>query len=121
MPWPDPRNLLPRPQEQLKRYRPFQSGKRAGLNSGAKKVAALIARELGARYGVRKVFLFGSLAGGDQGPVFDIDLAAASILSVSPSEVQLLSGSTIPEICFSQDRHWYLLSIMLFSGLKKRI
>lgn len=65
--------------EQLKCYRPFESGKRAGLTSEAKKVATLTARELCARYGARKVFLFGSLARGDQGPVYDIDLAVKGI------------------------------------------
>ena len=65
--------------EQLKRYRPFQSGKRSGFSSEAKKLAARIARELGSRYNARQVFLFGSLARGDQGPVFDIDLAAKGI------------------------------------------
>ena len=65
--------------EQLERYRPFQIGKRTGLSSEAKKVATLTARELGARYGAQKVFLFGSLARGDQGPVFDIDLAVKGI------------------------------------------
>ena len=66
-------------EEQLKRYRPFQSGKRASLGSEAKKLAAIVARELSARYGARKVFLFGSLARGDQGPVHDIDLAVKGI------------------------------------------
>jgi predicted nucleotidyltransferase len=66
-------------EEQLKRYRPFQSGQRTGLSSEAKRVADLTAKELGVRYGARKVFLFGSLARGDQGPVFDIDLAAKGI------------------------------------------
>ena len=71
--------LIDLAKEQLKRYRPFQSSKRADLSSEAKKAAALIAKELGARYGARKVFLFGSLARGDQGQVFDIDLAAKGI------------------------------------------
>lgn len=66
-------------EEQLKRYQPFQRGRKPGLSSGAKKVAAQIAKELGERYGARKVFLFGSLARGDQGVVFDIDLAAKGI------------------------------------------
>ena len=66
-------------EEQLKRYRPFQRDKRPGLSSAAKKIAAQIAKELGERYGARKVFLFGSLSRGDQGPVFDIDLAAKGI------------------------------------------
>lgn len=65
--------------EQLKRYRPFQTGRRLDLSSEAKKVAAGIAKELGARYGAREVLLFGSLARGDQGPEFDIDLAAKGI------------------------------------------
>ena len=69
-------------EEQLKRYRPFQRDKKPGLSSGAKKFAAQIAKELGERYGARRVFLFGSLARGDQGSVFDIDLAAKGI---SPS------------------------------------
>jgi predicted nucleotidyltransferase len=68
-------------EEQLRRYRPFQSARKPGLGSEAKKVAAWIASELAARYGARKVFLFGSLARGDQGPVFDIDLAAKGIPS----------------------------------------
>jgi len=67
--------------EQLSRYRPFQSRRRQSVSSEAKKVAAGIARELGERYRARKVFLFGSLARGDQGPVFDIDLAAKGIPS----------------------------------------
>ena len=65
--------------KQLKRYRPFRRAGRPGLSFEAKKIAARIARELGARYSARKVFLFGSLARGDQGPVFDIDLAAKGI------------------------------------------
>lgn len=65
--------------KQLKRYRPFQGEKRAGSSSEAKKLAADIARELGERYGAQEVFLFGSLSRGDQGPVFDIDLAARGI------------------------------------------
>ena len=69
-------------EEQLKRYRPFHRDKKPGLSSGAKKVAAQIAKELGERYGARKVFLFGSLARGDQGSVFDIDLAAKGISPV---------------------------------------
>jgi len=69
-------------EEQLKRYRPFQRDKKTGLGSGAKKVAVQIAKELGERYGARKVFLFGSLARGDQGSVFDIDLAARGISPV---------------------------------------
>ena len=69
-------------EEQLKRYRPFQRDKRPGLSSEAKKIAAQIAKELGERYGARKVFLFGSLSRGDQGPVFDIDLAAKGISPV---------------------------------------
>ena len=63
-------------EEQLKRYRPFHRDKKPGLSSGAKKVAAQIAKELGEPDGARKVFLFGSLARGDQGSLFDIDLAA---------------------------------------------
>jgi len=42
-------------------------------------VAGRIARDLGARYGARKVILFGSLARGDQGALFDIDLAVKGI------------------------------------------
>jgi len=53
------------------------------LSSEAKKVAARVARELGARYGAQEVFLFGSLARGDQGPVFDIDLA---VKGISPAQ-----------------------------------
>lgn len=68
--------------EQLKRYRPFQNGKRPGVGTEAIKTASLIAKGLGERYGARKVFLFGSLARGDQGPVFDIDLA---VKGISPS------------------------------------
>lgn len=66
-------------EDQLKRYRPFKSTRRPGLSSEAKRLAARIAGELGERYGAWKVFLFGSLARGDQGPVFDIDLAAKGI------------------------------------------
>ena len=69
-------------EEQLKRYQPFRRDKRPGLSSEAKKIAAQIAKELGERYGARKVFLFGSLSRGDQGPVFDIDLAAKGISPV---------------------------------------
>jgi len=69
-------------EEQLKHYQPFQRDKKLRLISGAKKVAAQIAKELGERYGARKVFLFGSLARGDQGVVFDIDLAAKGISPV---------------------------------------
>jgi predicted nucleotidyltransferase len=65
--------------EQLKRYRPFKRDKRPGLSSEAKKLAVRIAKDLGERYGARKVFLFGSLARGDQGAVFDIDLAVKGI------------------------------------------
>ena len=65
--------------EQLRHYRPYKSGKRPGLSSGAKKLAVRIAKDLGKRFGARKVFLFGSLARGDQGPVFDIDLAVKGI------------------------------------------
>jgi predicted nucleotidyltransferase len=42
-------------------------------------MAALIAKGLGERYGARKVLLFGSLARGDQGQMFDIDLAVKGI------------------------------------------
>jgi predicted nucleotidyltransferase len=66
-------------EEQLKRYRPFQSAGRPGLSLEAKKIADRVARELGKRYGARKVFLFGSLARGDQGPIFDIDLAVEGV------------------------------------------
>lgn len=65
--------------DQLKRYRPFRRGKRFGSISDARSTAALIAKGLGERYGARKVFLFGSLARGDQGQVFDIDLAVKGI------------------------------------------
>jgi predicted nucleotidyltransferase len=66
-------------EEQLKRYRPFQSVRKPGLSLEAKKIAERVARELGTRYGARKVFLFGSLARGDQGPIFDIDLAVEGV------------------------------------------
>jgi uncharacterized protein len=66
-------------EKQLKHYRPFGRNRKAGLGSEAKRVADRIARDLGDRYGARKVTLFGSLARGDQGPVFDIDLAVKGI------------------------------------------
>jgi predicted nucleotidyltransferase len=65
--------------EQLKRYRPFQSEIGPDASYEAIKVAALIARDLGKRYGAKRVFLFGSLARSDQGTVFDIDLAVKGI------------------------------------------
>lgn len=65
--------------QQLKRYRPFQGEKRPGSSSEAKKLAVQIARGLAERYGARRVFLFGSLSRGDQGPAFDIDLAVKGI------------------------------------------
>jgi uncharacterized protein len=77
--WMMPTTAADLSEKQLKRYRPFRRAEKPGLSSEAKKVAARAARELGARYGARKVFLFGSLARGDQGPVFDIDLAAKGI------------------------------------------
>ena len=64
---------------QLRRYRPFQSEREPDLGSEARELAAEIASELAARYGARKVYLFGSLARGDQGPGFDIDLAAKGV------------------------------------------
>lgn len=66
-------------EKQLRHYRPFRRTRRAGLGSEAKIVAGRIARDLGARYGARKVILFGSLARGDQGALFDIDLAVKGI------------------------------------------
>ena len=65
--------------EQLKRYRPFISEKGSGTSSEAIKVATLIARDLGKRFGASKVVLFGSLSRGDEGTIFDIDLAAKGI------------------------------------------
>jgi predicted nucleotidyltransferase len=65
--------------EQLKRYRPFISEKGPGMSSEAIKVATLIARDLGERFGAQKVVLFGSLSRGDEGTTFDIDLAAKGI------------------------------------------
>jgi predicted nucleotidyltransferase len=65
--------------DQLKRYHPFQGEKGSGPSSEAKKVAAQIAKDLGERYGAKKVFLFGSLSRDDQGPAFDIDLAVKGI------------------------------------------
>ena len=65
--------------DKLQRYQPFQSEKGPGLSSEARKLAAQIARDLGELYGAKKVFLFGSLSRGDQGPVFDIDLAVTGI------------------------------------------
>jgi predicted nucleotidyltransferase len=65
--------------EQLKRYSPFKSEKGLSASSEAIKVAALIARDLGKRYGAKKVVLFGSLLRSDQGPIFDIDLAVKGI------------------------------------------
>jgi predicted nucleotidyltransferase len=62
--------------EQLKRYRPFAGRKRAGSMHEAMKVASLIARDLGQKFGAKKVILFGSLSRGDMGATFDIDLAA---------------------------------------------
>jgi len=70
-------------EKQLKRYRPFQGRKEAGSNSEAKMVAVRIARGLAERYGAQTVFLFGSLSRGDQGAVFDIDLA---VKGISPTQ-----------------------------------
>lgn len=81
--------------EQLRRYRPFQRGKRPGSGSEARKTAVQIAKVLGERYGARKVFLFGSLARGDQGPMFDIDLAVRGISSMRFFEaVAFATGQT---------------------------
>jgi predicted nucleotidyltransferase len=66
-------------EDQLKRYRPFQRDKRPSLGSEARKTAARIAKGLGKLFGARKVILFGSLARGDQGERFDIDLAVKGI------------------------------------------
>ena len=65
--------------EQLKRYRPFIREKGPGTSSEAIKIATLIARDLGERFGAPKVVLFGSLSRGDEGTIFDIDLAAKGI------------------------------------------
>jgi predicted nucleotidyltransferase len=65
--------------EQLKRYRPFQSKEGPDTSSDAIKVAALIAKGLGERFGAKKVILFGSLSRGEQGTTFDIDLAVKGI------------------------------------------
>lgn len=70
-------------EKQLKRYRPFQGRKEAGSSSEAKMVAVRIARGLAERYGAQTVFLFGSLSRGDQGAVFDIDLA---VKGISPAQ-----------------------------------
>jgi len=70
-------------EKQLKRYRPFQGRKEAGSSSEAKRVAVRIARGLAERYGAQTVFLFGSLSRGDQGAVFDIDLA---VKGISPAQ-----------------------------------
>jgi predicted nucleotidyltransferase len=67
--------------KQLKRYHPFRGKERAGSSSEAKNLATQIARGLAERYGAQKVFLFGSLSRGDEGLVFDIDLAAKGISS----------------------------------------
>lgn len=69
--------------KQLRRYRPFQTRRGVGSSSEAKKLASQIARGLAERYGAQKVFLFGSLSRGDQGPVFDIDLA---VKGISPAQ-----------------------------------
>jgi predicted nucleotidyltransferase len=69
--------------KQLKRYRPFQGRKETDSSSEAKRLAARIARGLAERYGAQKVFLFGSLSRGDQGSVFDIDLA---VKGISPAQ-----------------------------------
>jgi predicted nucleotidyltransferase len=66
-------------EEELKRYRPFQNARKPSLSLEAKKIAERVARELGTQYGARKVFLFGSLARGDQGAIFDIDLAVEGL------------------------------------------
>lgn len=66
-------------EEQLKRYKPFQNHTKMTLDTEANEIARRIAKELGNRYGALKVFLFGSIARGDQGPVSDIDLAARGI------------------------------------------
>jgi predicted nucleotidyltransferase len=63
----------------MKRYRPFQGKKETDSSSEARQLAAQIARGLAERYGAQKVFLFGSLSRGDQGSVFDIDLAVKGI------------------------------------------
>jgi predicted nucleotidyltransferase len=65
--------------KQLKRYRPFQGKKGTDSSLEARQLAAQIARGLAERYGAQKVFLFGSLSRGDQGRVFDIDLAVKGI------------------------------------------
>jgi len=65
--------------DKLKRYHPFQRGKRPVSGSEARKTAARIAKGLGKLFGARKVILFGSLARGDQGERFDIDLAVKGI------------------------------------------
>ena len=70
-------------EKQLKRYRPFQGRKETGSSSEAKRVAVRIARGLAERYGAQTVFLFGSLSRGDQGAVFDIDLA---VKGISPAQ-----------------------------------
>lgn len=64
-----------------KKWPSGRSGSKSEKSSDGKArlLALSIAGELGKRFGAKKVILFGSLARGDWGTVFDIDLAAQGI------------------------------------------
>ena len=61
--------------DKKKRHRPFGSKKGESSDRQACVLALYIAGEMGQKFGAKKVILFGSLARGDCGPIFDIDLA----------------------------------------------